>query len=737
MGWFDEQIKQRIRADDEAFSDAFASMASVVMGRGIAAALNDDRQKTKDAVDEILKYYHIKSAELPDEINDMNEQLEYLMRPSGIMRRTVNLEGEWYKDAIGAFLGTRSDDGSVVALIPQGASGYAFLDKASGKKIKVTKKTAEILNVGAICFYLPLPLKKLRIPDLLLFIAQTLSISDYAMVAAATLAVTLIGMLSPKINNIIFSSVIQSGNMRLFYSITVMLVAVTISSILISSVKSMILAKIQTKTGVAVQSASMMRVLSLPAKFFKEYSAGELSSRSQSINSLCSMLSNTILTTGLTSVFSLIYIAQIFTYAPALVVPALLIILITVVFSFVSTYVQMIISRKAMEIGAKESGLTYSLISGVQKLKLSGAEKRAFAKWAMLYRQKAKLTYDPPTFLKINSVISGAISLVGTIAMYFFAIQSGVSLADYYAFNVSYGMLSGAFMSLSGIALTLANIKPVLDMVKPILETVPEVSSGKEVVTRLSGGIELNNVSFRYTDSMPLIIDNLSLKIKSGQYVAIVGKTGCGKSTLLRLMLGFETPQKGAVYYDRKDIASVDLKSLRRRIGVVMQNGKLFQGDVFSNITISAPWLTMDEAWEAAELAGIAEDIRNMPMEMHTLISEGSGGVSGGQRQRLMIARAIAPKPKILMFDEATSALDNITQKTVSDSLARLKCTRIVIAHRLSTIKECDRIIVLDKGRIIEDGSYDELIGQNGYFAELVERQRLDDTPILGQTAVL
>lgn len=376
--------------------------------------------------------------------------------------------------------------------------------------------------------------------------------------------------------------------------------------------------------------------------------------------------------------------------------------------------------------------MSYALISGVQKIKLSGAEKRAFARWGNLYAEQSRLSYDPPMFIKVNSVISTAISLAGTLVMYYFAVSSGVSVAEYYAFNAAYGMVSGAFMSLAGIALTVAQIKPVMDMVKPILETVPEISEGKQVITRLSGGIELNNVSFRYNDNMPLVVDDLSLKIRPGQYVAIVGATGCGKSTLMRLMLGFETPQKGAVYFDGKDISNVDLKSLRRNIGVVMQNGKLFSGDIFSNITISAPWLTMDEAWQAAELSGIAEDIRRMPMGMHTIISEGSGGVSGGQRQRLMIARAIAPKPKILMFDEATSALDNLTQKTVSESLDGLKCTRIVIAHRLSTIKQCDRIIVLDKGKIVEDGTYNELIEKGGYFAELVARQRLDDTAKTG-----
>ena len=310
--------------------------------------------------------------------------------------------------------------------------------------------------------------------------------------------------------------------------------------------------------------------------------------------------------------------------------------------------------------------------------------------------------------------------------MYWIAVSSGVSVADYYAFNTAYGMVSGAFISLAGIALTVAQIKPIMDMVEPILKAVPEISEGKQMITRLSGSIELDNVSFRYNENMPLVIDDLSLKIRPGQYVAIVGTTGCGKSTLLRLMMGFESPQKGAIYVDGKDIAAVDLISLRRNIGVVMQNGKLFTGDIFSNIIISAPWLTMDEAWHAAELSGIAEDIRRMPMGMHTMISEGSGGISGGQRQRLMIARAIAPKPSVLMFDEATSALDNLTQKTVSESLDSLKCTRIVIAHRLSTIKQCDRILVLDKGKVIEDGTYDELIQGGGFFAELVASQRVD-----------
>lgn len=726
MGWFDEQIKQRMQNDDDAFQDAFAQMAGAVMGQRMASALRDGSQAAKDAIHEILRYYGVKPQELPDNLRDLNEQLEYLMRPSGIMRRTVRLERGWYRDAIGAMLGTRTDDGSVVALIPAGLTGYCFTDAATGKRVRLNGQNQGLIAEEAICFYKPLPLKALGLADLMRYTVETLSAADFVLIGLATLAVTLVGMLGPKLNNLLFSTVIESESMGLFWGIAVFFVSVSVASMLLGAVKNLLMTRIDTKLSLSVEAATMMRVLSLPADFFKDYSAGELSGRAQQISALCGALVNAVLSTGLTSVFSLTYISQVFFYAPALVAPALTVTLATVLFSLLSALLQMRISSRQMELSVKESGLSYSLITGVQKIKLAGAEKRAFAKWAAQYAKAARLAYDPPTFLKINGVISTAISLTGTIVLYYAAVRSGVSVADYYAFNTAYGMVSGAFTALSGMALTMAQIKPVYEMVRPILQAVPEVSVGKKVVTRLSGGIELNNVSFRYSESMPLVVDNLSLKIRPGQYVAIVGKTGCGKSTLMRLLLGFETPQKGAVYYDGKDLAQMDLKSLRRNIGVVMQSGGLFQGDIFSNITISAPWLTMDDAWTAAEMAGIADDIRRMPMGMHTVIAEGSGGVSGGQRQRLMIARAIAPKPKILMFDEATSALDNLTQKTVSDSLDSLKCTRVVIAHRLSTIKQCDRVVVLDGGRIIKDGTYDELLKQGGCFAELVARQRLD-----------
>ena len=726
MGWFDEQIKQRKQNDDAVFSEAFAGIADAVLGSRMSAAFSSDEARAQSAIDEILKFYHLKPREVPDSVKGLNDTLEYLLRPHGIMRRMVELEDNWFTDAVGAMLGTRKDDGSVVAFIPKGLKGYVYFDAASGQWIRITRKNQDLFQREAMCFYKPFPLTKLNLASLMRFILDCLSMADLVLVLAGALAVSLVGMLTPKLNGILFGQVLESGSPRLLWGITIFMICTSLSTLLLRTVNVMLTERLNTKLELSVQAASMMRILSLPADFFKQFSAGELSNRVNQIQSLCGMLVSTVLNTGLTSLFSLIYVSQIFAYAPILVTPALIIIGVTLLFSVVTTLVQGSLTKKQMELSGKESGMSYALISGIQKIRLSGAEKRAFARWSELYAKQLRMSYNGPLFLRANSVISLLISTTGTIVMYYFAVKSQVSVADYYAFNAAYGMVSGAFLSLAGVAGTIARFKPILDVAKPILETVPEVSEGKLVLERLSGGIELNNVSFRYNENMPLVVDDLSLKIRPGQYVAIVGATGCGKSTLMRIMLGFEKPQKGAVYYDGRDLNTIDLKSLRRRIGVVMQNGKLFQGDIFSNIIISAPQLTMDDAWAAAEMAGIADDIRAMPMGMHTLISEGSGGISGGQRQRLMIARAIASKPRILMFDEATSALDNMTQKIVSESLAKLKCTRIVIAHRLSTIRSCDRIIYLEKGKILEDGTYDELIARQGKFAELVERQRLD-----------
>ena len=726
MGWFGEQIAQRRQADQAAMDDSLLHIASAVMGKRQEGRPDDEPASAKEAIGEILKYYHLKPLDIPEEITDPDEQLEFCLRPYGLMRRSVTLEPDWYRDAMGPMLAFRKEGGAAVALLPKSFFGYSCHDPERGEIFGISRANAGQFKEDAWCFYYPLPQRKLGMSDLLLYLKDCLHPGDYVLLFVLSLAVTLIGMLMTNLTRALTGFVLESENVPLLAGTAVFMISALIASRLISAGRQLMMDRIGIKTSFALDAAMMMRVMSLPAGFFRDYTAGELASRYNAVGRLCGMVLGNIFSLGLSALLSMLYIAQIFRFTPALVAPALLIILAGAAAGAITSLTQLRHSRRVMEKAAKENGLSFSLINGVQKIRLAGAEKRAFAKWGHTYAETAALTYNPPMIIRTGEAVAAAISLAGTIVLFYCAVKSGVTPSEYIAFHTAYGAVTAAFASLAGVGLSVAGIRPILEMAAPILETEPEASENRSMVLKLQGEIELSNVSFRYSPEMPYVIRDMNLKIRPGEYIGIVGTTGCGKSTLVRLLLGFETPERGAVYYDGKDISSLDLRSLRRRIGTVTQDGSLFQGDIYSNISISAPQMTMEEAWEAAEIAGIAEDIRRMPMGMQTQVSEGQGGISGGQKQRLMIARAIAPKPQILIFDEATSALDNITQKKVSDALDKLDCTRIVIAHRLSTIRHCSRILVMDQGQFIEEGTYEELLAQNGLFAELIERQRLD-----------
>ena len=725
MGIFEEQLLERLKRDDAELSHSIDDVIDSLRGKSRYHADGTSMENLRHELELICQFYKV---DIPSEFHDtkdVNEFIDYMTHPSGIMHRRVMLEGNWWKDCDGALLAVTKDKGEFCALLPRKTGGYSFWNTSSGAREKLTSKHKDMFEKEALCFYEPLPEEVKNGKQLLFFLFKHIAIFDYAIVLLATLLATLLGMMTPYISGIIFSRLIPSGKTDIVFTTAILLLITVLAAYIMSVVRTGTLERIKNRMENVVQNALMSKLMHLPPRFFQRKSAGGLAAIITYLDRLPMVIADVLLGPCITAVFSFAYVIQIGVLAPSLALPAFVTLIVQALIIIFSIKQKLRLTREELNANMEVKGITYSAISGIQRIKLSGSEKRIVSRWAKAYKNRAKAAYKVyfPSTMQNELVVAAA--LAGTLWVYFSGASRGIELSQFVVFLSAFSIATNNITSLSECAQHLPFLKPSLKLIEPILSEAPETSAGKTVVGRLSGAIEMSHVTFRYSEKSPVILDDLNLKIKPREYIAIVGRSGCGKSTLMRLLMGFEKPESGMVMYDQRDLAELDPASLRRNIGVVLQNGKLFAGSIFSNITISAPWLTLKEAWEAAEMAGMADDIRNMPMGMHTLISEGSGGISGGQKQRLMIARAIAPKPKILMFDEATSALDNITQKKVSDTLDTLNCTRVVIAHRLSTIRNCDRILVMDKGKIAEDGSYDELIAKNGLFAELVERQRL------------
>ena len=725
MGIFEEQLRERLKREDAELSHSIDDVIDSLRGKSRYHADGTSMENLRHELELICQFYKV---DIPSEFHDtkdVNEFIDYMTHPSGIMHRRVMLEGNWWKDCDGALLAVTKDKGEFCALLPRKTGGYSFWNTSSGAREKLTSKHKDMFEKEALCFYEPLPEEVKNGKQLLFFLFKHIAIFDYAIVLLATLLATLLGMMTPYISGIIFSRLIPSGKTDIVFTTAILLLITVLAAYIMSVVRTGTLERIKNRMENVVQNALMSKLMHLPPRFFQRKSAGGLATIITYLDRLPMVIADVLLGPCITAVFSFAYVIQIGVLAPSLALPAFVTLIVQALIIIFSIKQKLRLTREELNANMEVKGITYSAISGIQRIKLSGSEKRIVSRWAKAYKNRAKAAYKVyfPSTMQNELVVAAA--LAGTLWVYFSGASRGIELSQFVVFLSAFSIATNNITSLSECAQHLPFLKPSLKLIEPILSEAPETSAGKMVVGRLSGAIEMSHVTFRYSEKSPVVLDDLNLKIKPREYIAIVGRSGCGKSTLMRLLMGFEKPESGIVMYDQKDLAELDPASLRRNIGVVLQNGKLFAGSIFSNITISAPWLTLKEAWEAAEMAGMADDIRNMPMGMHTLISEGSGGISGGQKQRLMIARAIAPKPKILMFDEATSALDNITQKKVSDTLDTLNCTRVVIAHRLSTIRNCDRILVMDKGKIAEDGSYDELIAKNGLFAELVERQRL------------
>jgi NHLM bacteriocin system ABC transporter ATP-binding protein len=667
----------------------------------------------------------------PIPINELAEKktktmdVDFLARVSQINLREVLLAGDWWKEDNGPILSYYEIDGRPVALLPNGPSSYLLHDVGQKQVLKVTEEIADQLQPHGVVLYRPFPSKKLNLIDVMKFAGEGIWIRDAATALAISLVAALIGLIVPKVTQQIFDVYIPGGEVPQLAQVGLLMVGFLFGRSLFELSRSMAMLRIEGKMESSIQSAVWDRLLALPVGFFKDYTAGELAMRAFGISQIRSMISGAMTNTILTSVFSLLYLFQVFQYGKDLAVYAVVMIALLMAFSYAVGRIQTRQEKKLLENTNKTSGLVLQLFNAIAKFRVAGAENRAFKQWADLFTESRQINFRKETITTIITTITTAAPLVFNLVFYMVAVRKGMELQAgmFIAFTTAFGSLSGSMISIINTVIQLNVIKPTYEMSKPILETLPEYSTSQDDPGQLAGSIKVNGLSFRYEKDGPNILKNINLEIREGEYVAIVGPSGSGKSTLFRLLLGFETPDAGQVYYDDKDLATVNVREVRRQMGVVMQNAQLMTGDIFSNIVGANTRLTMDDAMRAVKMAGMEEDIAQMPMGMHTVVSEGATTLSGGQRQRLLIARSIVSNPKILFFDEATSALDNKTQKVVQESLDGLLSTRVIIAHRLSTIINCDRIIVVDKGEIVEEGNFERLMKLNGIFSKMASRQ--------------
>lgn len=654
------------------------------------------------------------------------DPLGSIVTASQIKTRQVVLRGEWWKQDNGPFLAYTEDDARPVALVPISPNKYHLYDPTNKTKTLIDLKIAENIKPVAVAFYRPFPNKKLKAKDLLIFGLESCWKRDLAIIILMGTLGGLLGMLIPIATGIVFDSIIPAGERAQLLQIGFFLGASALATTLFQLTRSLAMLRLEGKIEGSVQAAVWDRLLSLPVPFFKNFTSGELAMRAMGISQIRRTLSGITITTIISSIFSIFQFLLLFYYSWRLAFVATILVLFAMLLTLVLGIIQIPLERKMVEFMDKITGVLLEIINGVNKFRVAGAEKRAFYLWSSKYEEVAKVYVKKEKFSNLLKVFNSMFHIIGAMIIFFILQhfeQITLDPGKFIAFNSAFIAFSTSMIAMSEALLATNNIVPLYQRSKPILESLPEYDEAKGDPGELTGDLEINHVSFRYGQDAPLVLNDISFHIKEGEYVGLVGPSGSGKSTLFRILLGFEKPETGQIFYNGQDINNVDIGSVRRQLGVVLQNGKLMAGDIYSNIIGSNPNLTMSDAIEASKMAGLYDDLKEMPMGLHTIVSEGGGTLSGGQRQRLMIARAIVNKPKILFFDEATSALDNKTQEIVKESLDKLNTTRVIIAHRLSTIMNCNKIIVLDKGKIVEMGTFNELIEKNGVFKELAKRQ--------------
>jgi NHLM bacteriocin system ABC transporter ATP-binding protein len=730
-----ERLKARKAAGAKQMRGALSRLAEPLLGSTAGStaetAAGDDEVHPLLAACKVVGAYagiELRAPARAASLAASRDPLRDISRASGVRYRQVLLRGAWWKDDHGPLVGSLQqanpqEKRKALALIPRKGGGYWIVDAADGSRRRVTAESALELSPAAYTFYRPFPNRTITAWDLLTF-GMRGSERELTAIFLTGMAGGLLALVVPFFTGMLFNTVIPGAQHSQLMQITALLFVAALVSGMFEMTRSLTLLRVEGRMGATLQAAVWDRLISMPAGFFRQFSAGDLADRANGIDGIRSRITGTVSSSVVSGIFSFFNLALMMYYSWKLTLVALGLLAIAVVATMFVGVVRVRRFRVVNAITGRLSGQVLQFIGGIAKFRVSGTEDRAFAAWSKDYSRQKTAQTGTRSAANHFAVFQSFFFVMGPMVL-FYAIdswQGRIQPGSFLGFNSAYGQLFGAVMQLANAVIQVMSLVPVFERALPILEGRPEVDAGKADPGELNGAIEVSHATFRYRADGPAVLKDVSLRIEAGQFVALVGPSGCGKSTLFRVLLGFETPETGAVLYDGQDLKSVDASLVRRQMGVVLQNGTLFQGDIFGNIVGSAP-LTLADAWEAARMSGLDQDIRNMPMGMNTMVSDGGGGLSGGQRQRLMIARAIVNKPRILLFDEATSALDNQTQSTVNRSMEELKSTRIVIAHRLSTVVNADRIFVFDGGAVVESGTYAELIERGGLFAELAQRQ--------------
>ena len=686
----------------------------------LAQRMDGDRQamiQTRDILYSLIDRELWKQMQTAQKLPTDIEEVENFLASKNIFFRDITLTDGWWARCTGRMIGIMADGDIPLLLVPR-FSDYTFTNPKTGKTMKVSKNRS-LLKEEALTLCYPISEEKVTVKTIMRYACRQLCKNDVVYTLLACVSVILLTMFTPYACKLVFSEVVPSGDAGQIVPIATLLFSAGVGLTMVQAARNLVVVRIKDKVEYALQTAMMSRLLLLPVAFLKSFTPGDLSNRLLSLSRVSSNLTASFLSTILTFLFSGIMFVQFFLYGGPLLYTGIAVVSLQLVAIVLEFYYARKVQLNVNASGSRLVGTLFAMFSGIQKIKTCGAEFRAFHQWAKAYAPTEMFSSRQPLASFYLSGISYCLKFLPMIVTMWAAWHYGLSLSDYIAYCAVLALACEAVRQLQSITKLVARLLPEMQLCRPVITAKTEVRNSTHVVKNISGQVEIRGLKFRYADNMPLIFNGLNLSINSGDYVALVGSSGCGKSTLMRLMMGLERPQAGSIFYDQYDLNDINLRSLRQYcMGVCLQDGHLVEGTIRDNIIFNDPLLTEDDAWEAASQAALDDDIRQMPLGMDTPISVDGKGVSGGQRQRILIARALVRKPKILFLDEATSALDNISQHTVIENLAQLKCTRIVIAHRLSTIQHCNRIIVLKDGRVAADGNYEELKEQ-GYFAKL------------------